>query len=261
MSRVTPALPLSGGITGEMESHICTPEIQRKLLSLQTRPSSGAPSGVGEAYSGGLPAYHFVFGTYSDNAPYSARRDDCREFMTLNGSSFAVSACCAGARGEPTSRAKLPLLATYGGHVFHGVRHFIACWIEPLRTAAGERFARHYGELVVSARPKKRAPMEKLPNLLRCYNARTTAAPTIYPIFARMKVVTPSRVTATALSCSCGFSLGAPESAHLAELDLTDLDPPSVLAFLSLPRAGAQKYDSGDTKRPAHGHSCPCFVS
>ena len=45
--------------------------------------------------------------------------------------------------------AKLPLLATYMGHVSVVSTHYYLHWIEPLRTAASERFARHYGDLVV----------------------------------------------------------------------------------------------------------------
>ena len=45
--------------------------------------------------------------------------------------------------------AKLPLLATYLGHGSALSTHYYLHWIEPLRTAASERFARHYSRLVV----------------------------------------------------------------------------------------------------------------
>jgi hypothetical protein len=45
--------------------------------------------------------------------------------------------------------AKLPLLATYLGHGSALSTHYYLHWIEPLRTAVSERFARHYGKLVV----------------------------------------------------------------------------------------------------------------
>jgi hypothetical protein len=44
--------------------------------------------------------------------------------------------------------AKLPLLATYLGHGSALSTHHYLHFIEPLRTATSERFARHYGQLV-----------------------------------------------------------------------------------------------------------------
>jgi hypothetical protein len=44
--------------------------------------------------------------------------------------------------------AKLPLLATYLGHGSAVSTHYYLHFIEPLRTAASERFANRYGELV-----------------------------------------------------------------------------------------------------------------
>jgi integrase/recombinase XerD len=51
--------------------------------------------------------------------------------------------------------AKLPLLATYMGHVSVLSTHYYLHWIEPLRKTASERFARHYGELVVPVLGRK----------------------------------------------------------------------------------------------------------
>jgi len=51
--------------------------------------------------------------------------------------------------------AKLPLLATYMGHASVVFTHYYLHWIEPLRTAASEKFARHYGDLVVPAPNRK----------------------------------------------------------------------------------------------------------
>jgi hypothetical protein len=44
---------------------------------------------------------------------------------------------------------------TYMGHVSVLSTHYYLHWIEPLRTAASERFARHYGELVVPVTGQK----------------------------------------------------------------------------------------------------------
>ena len=51
--------------------------------------------------------------------------------------------------------AKLPLLATYLGHVSVISTYYYLHWIEPLRTAAGERFARYYSQLVVPVPGRK----------------------------------------------------------------------------------------------------------
>jgi len=65
--------------------------------------------------------------------------------------SFAVNVLLRWYRQGADVGAKLPLLATYMGHVSIVSTHYYLHWIEPLRTAASERFARHYGELVVPA--------------------------------------------------------------------------------------------------------------
>jgi integrase/recombinase XerD len=44
--------------------------------------------------------------------------------------------------------SKLPLLATYLGHGSALSTHHYLHFIEPIRTAASERFARHYGALI-----------------------------------------------------------------------------------------------------------------
>jgi integrase/recombinase XerD len=69
--------------------------------------------------------------------------------------SFAVNALLRWYREGADVGAKLPLLATYMGHVSIVSTHYYLQWIEPLRTAAGERFAHHYGELVVPVPGRK----------------------------------------------------------------------------------------------------------
>jgi integrase len=63
--------------------------------------------------------------------------------------SFAVNVLLRWYREGADVEAKLPLLATYLGHGSALSTHYYLHWIEPLRTAAGERFAPHYGKLVV----------------------------------------------------------------------------------------------------------------
>jgi integrase len=62
--------------------------------------------------------------------------------------SFAVNALLRWYRVGADVEAKLPLLATYLGHGSSVSTHYYLHFIEPLRTAASERFASHYGELV-----------------------------------------------------------------------------------------------------------------
>jgi integrase/recombinase XerD len=69
--------------------------------------------------------------------------------------SFAVNALLRWYRAGADVGAKLPLLATYMGHVSVASTHYYLQGIEPLRTAASERFARHYGELVVPGPGRK----------------------------------------------------------------------------------------------------------
>ena len=69
--------------------------------------------------------------------------------------SFAVNALLRWYRAGADVRAKLPFLATYMGHISPVSTHYYLPWIEPLRTAASERFARHYGELVVPIPSRK----------------------------------------------------------------------------------------------------------
>ena len=69
--------------------------------------------------------------------------------------SFAVHALLRWYREGADVGAKLPLLATYRGHVSVVSTHYYLHWIEPLRTAARERFARHYGALVVPVPGRK----------------------------------------------------------------------------------------------------------
>jgi integrase/recombinase XerD len=62
--------------------------------------------------------------------------------------SFAVNALLRWYRTGVDVEAKLPLLATYLGHGSAVSTHYYLHFIEPLRTAASERFADRYGELV-----------------------------------------------------------------------------------------------------------------
>lgn len=62
--------------------------------------------------------------------------------------SFAVNALLRWYRSGADVGAMLPLLATYMGHGTATSTHYYLQFIEPLRTAASDRFAKHYGALV-----------------------------------------------------------------------------------------------------------------
>jgi len=62
--------------------------------------------------------------------------------------SFAVNALLRWYRAGADVDAKLPLLATYLGHGSAVSTHYYLHFIEPLRSAASERFAKQYGALI-----------------------------------------------------------------------------------------------------------------
>jgi integrase len=62
--------------------------------------------------------------------------------------SFAVNALLRWYRAGIDVGAKLPLLAAYMGHGSAVATHYYLQFVEPLRKAAGDRFADHYGALV-----------------------------------------------------------------------------------------------------------------
>jgi len=65
--------------------------------------------------------------------------------------SFAVNALLRWYRAGADMQAKLPLLATYMGHVSIVSTQYYLPFIEPLATAASERFAARYGALITPA--------------------------------------------------------------------------------------------------------------
>jgi ATP-dependent Zn protease len=69
--------------------------------------------------------------------------------------SFAVNALMRWYRDGVDVESKLPLLATYLGHGSALSTHHYLHFIEPIRTAASERFALHYGALVTPSPARK----------------------------------------------------------------------------------------------------------
>ena len=58
--------------------------------------------------------------------------------------------CCDGTAAGADVQAKLPLLATYMGHVSIASTEYYLKFVEPLGVSASERFARHCGALVTA---------------------------------------------------------------------------------------------------------------
>ena len=140
-------LPLNADIVDEIERYLRARALRKLPISSDMALIWNAAKG-GRAYSGTnlarclrtLLRQCAIF-TPRGKLP---RMHDARH-------AFAVNALLRWYRQGADVEAKLPLLATYMGHVSVVSTHYYLQWIEPLRTAASERFARHYGELVVPA--------------------------------------------------------------------------------------------------------------
>ncbi len=144
-------LPLNGDIAEEINRYLHARARRKLPLSPDTALIWNAIKG-GRAYSG-RHLQHCLRGLLQHCSIFTAkgrlpRIHDARH-------SFAVNALLRWYRGGADVGAKLPLLATYLGHVSIASTHYYLHWIEPLRTATSERFACHYGELVVPVPGRK----------------------------------------------------------------------------------------------------------
>jgi integrase/recombinase XerD len=63
---------------------------------------------------------------------------------------FALEALLRWYRSGADVQAKLPLLATYMGHVSIASTEYYLKFVEPLGVSASDRFARHCGDLVTT---------------------------------------------------------------------------------------------------------------
>src|SRR5690242_16133399 len=137
-------LPINDSITEEMDQYLQARARRKLSISPDTALIWNA------AWSGG---------PYSGTALRHAIQPLFRQcgIVTLKGRlprihdlrhSFAVNALLRWYRAGADVEAKLPLLATYLGHGSAVSTHYYLHFIEPVRTAASERFANRYGELV-----------------------------------------------------------------------------------------------------------------
>lgn len=148
-------LPIHEGIADEIDTYLCA----RARLKLPSSPSTpliwNAIRG-GRAYTGTGLSYCIKplleeCGIKASNG-FTPRIHDFRH-------SFAVNALLRWYRAGTDVDAKLPLLATYLGHGSALSTHHYLHFIEPMRVAASERFARLYGTLVIPPASNKKGQL------------------------------------------------------------------------------------------------------
>lgn len=137
-------LPINEQIAGEIESCLLA-RTRNRLPILPDTPLIWNAREGGRAYTGtGL--FHC----------WRPLLEECG-IRTLKGQpprihdlrhSFAVNALLRWYREGADVESKLPLLATYLGHGSALSTHHYLHFIEPVQTAASERFARHFGSLI-----------------------------------------------------------------------------------------------------------------
>ncbi len=144
-------LPLNGSIAGEINRYVHI-RARRKLPLSPNTALIWSPVKQERAYSG----VHLERALRHLLQQCSIYTSEGRLPRILDARhSFAVNALLRWYRKGADVTAMLPLLSTYMGHVsIVSTQHYLH-WIEPLRTAAAERFARHYGEPVVPPSGRK----------------------------------------------------------------------------------------------------------
>jgi integrase len=138
-------LSLNGDIAEEIECYLRA-AAQRKYPLSSDMALIGNVKRGGRAYSGwGLQASVNTLLRTCSIVTAEQRLPRIHDFRH----SHAVNALLRWYREGAEVEAKLPLLATYMGHVSVVSTHYYLQWIEPIRTHASARFARQYGDLVV----------------------------------------------------------------------------------------------------------------
>ena len=136
-------VPLSASCSQELESYLQKRRTHRLPVSPET-PLMWNRTNGGKAYSGGGfgQALRRLFHKADIRTPDGRlpRVHDLRH-------TFACHALLRWYRDEQDIHAKLPLLATYMGHVSIVSTQYYVHFVEPLATAASERFARYCADL------------------------------------------------------------------------------------------------------------------
>ena len=144
-------LPLNNDVVDEMKRFLHARAQRRLPLSPDTALIWNATKG-GRAYSG--PGLKLCLEPLLQKCSILTSRGKLPRIHDAR-HTFAVNALLRWYREGADVGAKLPLLATYMGHVSIVSTHYYLQWIERLRTAASKRFAKHYGELVVPVSDRK----------------------------------------------------------------------------------------------------------
>jgi len=141
-------LPLADDGVGEIERYLAARRAYRSDLTTGEAPLLWNGGKVLRSYSG--PAFVVVFRRLLEAAGIRKPEGGHPRVHDLR-HSFAVNALLRWYRSGCDVQAKLPLLATYMGHVSIVSTQYYLPFIEPLATAASERFARSYGGLITPA--------------------------------------------------------------------------------------------------------------
>lgn len=144
-------LPIHTGIAEEIDKYLAA-RSKLKLPSSESTPLIWNAIGGGRAYTGTGISYCIKpllkqCGIAATNGK-TPRIHDFRH-------SFAVNALLRWYRMGADVDAKLPLLATYLGHGSALSTHHYLHFIEPMRAAASERFAKRYGPLIIPPSSRK----------------------------------------------------------------------------------------------------------
>jgi integrase/recombinase XerD len=138
-------LPLSADAAAELDAYLAVRRAARPDTTTAEAPLIWKGGTAVHGYSGA--GFGRVFRTLARKAGVlktdgqPPRVHDVRH-------SFAVNALLRWYRTGVDVHAKLPLLATYMGHVSMASTQYYLRFVEPLASAASARFAQHYGSLL-----------------------------------------------------------------------------------------------------------------
>jgi len=144
-------LPIHEGIANEIEKYLSV-RAKLKLPSSPDTPLIWNATRGGRPYTGTSISYCIKPLLHQCGIKAaSGRTPRIHDFRHA----FAVNALLRWYRSGADVDARLPLLATYMGHGSALSTHHYLHFIEPMRAAASERFARRYGSLIVPPVSKK----------------------------------------------------------------------------------------------------------
>jgi len=145
-------LPVNDDIVEEIDRYLQA-RTRRRLPTSADTPFIWNATRGGRAYTG--TGLHYCVQPLLEQCGISTKAGKPPRIHDFR-HSFAVNALLRWYRAGANVEAKLPLLATYLGHGSALSTHYYLHFIEPLRTAANERFAKHYGGLVSPLLPSTR---------------------------------------------------------------------------------------------------------